>query len=62
MKKFTVNLTDEEHARLKKAAKKHDKPMSKLLRIYLRIGLISEDLDKEIVLRRRQDDTILRIV
>ena len=62
MKRFTVSLTDEEHARLREVAKKYNKPMSKILRIYLRIGLNGEKLDTSIILRRHRKDKHVFII
>ncbi len=56
MKRFTVSLTDEEHARLREVAKKYNKPMSKILRIYLRIGLNGERPGTSLIIREHRKD------
>ncbi len=61
MKRFTVSLTDEEHARLREVAKKYNKPMSKILRIYLRIGLACEKFGTFLVIRKRGRNTYISI-
>lgn len=61
MHRFSVNLTDEEYQRLGEVAKMYNKPMSKMVRIYLRIGLAKERPYTELVLRKRGKDNIIQI-
>ena len=56
MKKFNLRLTDEEHECLKNVAKAHNKSMTSILRIYLRIGLNGEKMDTSIILRQHRKD------
>jgi hypothetical protein len=62
MKRCELRLTDEEHEQLKKVAKKHNKPMSKLMRIYLRIGLAMEKDGTDLIIREREKNTRIIIV
>lgn len=61
MHRFSVNLTDDEYKRLREVAKMYNKPMSKLVRMYLRIGLAKERPYTELVLRKRGKDNIIQI-
>ena len=62
MKRFNLKLTDEEHEQLKKVAKGHDKSMTQLMRIYLRIGLAAEKDDADLIIRRREKHQHIIIV
>jgi plasmid stability protein len=61
-KKFNLKLTDKEHAALKGAAKRHNKSMTKMARIYLRAGLASESVDTDLIIRKHNKDTKIVII
>ena len=62
MKRFNLKLTDEEHEQLKKVAKSHNKSMTDIVRIYLRVGLAAEKEDADLIIRRREKHQHIIIV
>lgn len=62
VRRFSVNLTDEEYDGLRKVADKYNKPMSKMIRIYLRIGLTKERPYTDLIVRKRGRNNCITIV
>jgi len=62
MKRFSLRLTDEEYEHLKKVAKAHNKSMTSILRIYLRIGFNGEKPGTSLIIREHRKDKHIIIV
>jgi hypothetical protein len=62
VKRFSVNLTDDEYNRLREVAGFYNKPMSKMLRIYLRLGLTKERPYTDMIIRKRGRDSNITII